>query len=79
MSKPAITSIWDWSAHYLAAMFLVHQQHREGDTTFSAWMDKDNIRRVYIYDELEDDGFVEYYKDGVAQGVRIKEDVYHGE
>ena len=78
MSKAAITSIWDWSAHYLAAMFLIHQRYEDDETT-SVWMDNNNLRRVYIYDELDDDGFVEYYMDGVVKGVRAKEDVRLGE
>lgn len=74
MRKAAITSIWDWSAPYLAVLFLLHQ-HFDDDETIALWIDKDNIHRVYMYDELSDDGFIEYYIDGIARGVWTKEDV----
>jgi hypothetical protein len=75
MSKQAITSIWDWSTHYLAAMFLLHQ-HYEDDPIIAVWMDNSNPRRVFVYDEFEDDGFVEYYVDGVAQVTWAKENTH---
>lgn len=75
MSKPAITSIWDWSKILWAHQFFL-QHYTPDSAIFTLWIDKDDPYRVYIYDELEDDGFVEYYVDGVAQVTWAKEDTH---